>query len=281
MPVSMRPPSVVRSSLVPAVLAAACTLGGWTGVADGCPVTRDQLRWDGRDGQLSVDLSIPVSLHTRAADDFVLPLGNGHPWDIRRVEALMVSDTAPPLAQYSLEIYADGPPAAGMNYLPGSLEFAQMGASSVADMGEATAGYRIYRVTFELGAGVCSLAPNRWHWVSVFGRSTTYIQTFLATSGAGAITGSVAAASLNYPTDPWRTLGADCCIAATDLAFLVRAVQQQSLVSDYNCSGVVSVQDLFDFLHDYFGGLHAADINGGGLSVQDLFDFLAMYFGGQ
>jgi hypothetical protein len=49
--------------------------------------------------------------------------------------------------------------------------------------------------------------------------------------------------------------------------------------ADFNCSGVVSVQDIFDFLGAYFTGDASADVNGsGGVSVQDIFDFLAIYF---
>jgi hypothetical protein len=48
---------------------------------------------------------------------------------------------------------------------------------------------------------------------------------------------------------------------------------------DFNTSGVVSVQDIFDFLAAYFAGDLTADINGtGGVSVQDIFDYLAAYF---
>lgn len=48
---------------------------------------------------------------------------------------------------------------------------------------------------------------------------------------------------------------------------------------DYNESGAVSVQDIFDFLADYFRGESDADFNGSGvISVQDIFDFLAAYF---
>lgn len=51
--------------------------------------------------------------------------------------------------------------------------------------------------------------------------------------------------------------------------------------ADYNQSGTVSVQDIFSFLADYFGGDLCADANGsGGLTVQDLFTFLALYFQG-
>jgi hypothetical protein len=49
---------------------------------------------------------------------------------------------------------------------------------------------------------------------------------------------------------------------------------------DFNRSGGVSVQDIFDFLGAYFSALPAADFNqSGGITVQDIFDFLSCYFG--
>lgn len=51
--------------------------------------------------------------------------------------------------------------------------------------------------------------------------------------------------------------------------------------ADFNHSGAVSVQDIFDFLAAYFGGDPRADFNASGaISVQDIFDFLAAYFTG-
>jgi hypothetical protein len=51
--------------------------------------------------------------------------------------------------------------------------------------------------------------------------------------------------------------------------------------ADFNHSGAVSVQDIFDFLAAYFGSDPAADFNlSGQVSVQDIFDFLAAYFAG-
>ncbi|GEM_PF-5093759 len=52
---------------------------------------------------------------------------------------------------------------------------------------------------------------------------------------------------------------------------------------DYNKSaGIVSVQDIFDFLGGYFSGDSCADTNdsGGANSVQDIFDYLSAYFAG-
>lgn len=51
--------------------------------------------------------------------------------------------------------------------------------------------------------------------------------------------------------------------------------------ADMNCSGSLSVQDIFDFLSAYFAGLPDGDFNRlGGISVQDIFDFLSAYFAG-
>jgi len=51
--------------------------------------------------------------------------------------------------------------------------------------------------------------------------------------------------------------------------------------ADFNMSGAITVQDIFDFLAAYFAGDVRADFNGaGGVGVQDIFDFLAAYFAG-
>jgi len=51
--------------------------------------------------------------------------------------------------------------------------------------------------------------------------------------------------------------------------------------ADFNLSGSVTVQDIFDFLAAYFAGDARADFNNwAGITVQDIFDFLAAYFGG-
>ncbi|MFN7020736.1 MAG: GC-type dockerin domain-anchored protein [Phycisphaerales bacterium] len=51
--------------------------------------------------------------------------------------------------------------------------------------------------------------------------------------------------------------------------------------ADFNGSGGLSVQDIFDFLTAYFGDDPRADVNGsGGVSVQDILDYLDLYFTG-
>jgi hypothetical protein len=49
---------------------------------------------------------------------------------------------------------------------------------------------------------------------------------------------------------------------------------------DFDGSGSLSVQDIFDFLNAWFAGSPAGDFNGGGLTVQDIFDFLNGWFAG-
>lgn len=52
-------------------------------------------------------------------------------------------------------------------------------------------------------------------------------------------------------------------------------------LADFNNSGTVTVQDIFDFLAAFFSGSIAADVNGSGtVTVQDIFDYLSAYFVG-
>jgi hypothetical protein len=49
--------------------------------------------------------------------------------------------------------------------------------------------------------------------------------------------------------------------------------------ADWNCSGSLEVQDIFDFLNDWFAG--GGDFNANGsVAVQDIFDFLNAWFAG-
>lgn len=72
-----------------------------------------------------------------------------------------------------------------------------------------------------------------------------------------------------------------CLISRSSCSATTSPVTLSISVADFNCTGGVTVQDLFDFLAAYFTGTPASDINGsGGITVQDLFDFLAAYFTG-
>lgn len=52
-------------------------------------------------------------------------------------------------------------------------------------------------------------------------------------------------------------------------------------IGDFDASGTISVQDVFDFLRAYFSGASSADVNGvDGVTIEDVFAFLASYFSG-
>jgi hypothetical protein len=64
----------------------------------------------------------------------------------------------------------------------------------------------------------------------------------------------------------------DCTTTTTSAVYTV-------CPADFNCSGSVSVQDIFDFLTAYFTADLRADIDdNGSVGIQDIFDFLAGYF---
>ncbi|HMN42683.1 MAG TPA: GC-type dockerin domain-anchored protein [Phycisphaerales bacterium] len=61
---------------------------------------------------------------------------------------------------------------------------------------------------------------------------------------------------------------------------LTPVVTPPACVPDFNHSGGLEVQDIFDFLNAWFAGDPAADVNGHGLGVDDIFDFLNAWFAG-
>lgn len=80
------------------------------------------------------------------------------------------------------------------------------------------------------------------------------------------------AAACTGPNHRFTAVGVACNVAGNNSTPCCR--------SDFNQSGMISVQDVFDFLTAYFTQNPIGDYNGGGLSVQDLFDFLTGFFGG-
>lgn len=51
-------------------------------------------------------------------------------------------------------------------------------------------------------------------------------------------------------------------------------------LGDFNHDGVLTVQDILDYITAYFTSDPTTDINGGGSGIQDIFDFLAVHFAG-
>ncbi|MCC6320855.1 MAG: hypothetical protein IT438_05385 [Phycisphaerales bacterium] len=94
-------------------------------------------------------------------------------------------------------------------------------------------------------------------------------------AGVGAATLTIQNAS-SHDNGLYRCMVTNSCGTTTS-----NGIQVTVCMGDHNCSGTVTVQDIFDFLASYFAGDIAADVNRSGtLSVQDIFDFLTAYFGG-
>jgi len=123
--------------------------------------------------------------------------------------------------------------------------------------------------------------------------------SFLAVGGAWNELANVATPALRLEDNSGQPAGA-CCAGATcaiTIGVLCTEANTRYLgdgavcnaagdtaapccKADFNQSGGVSVQDVFDFLFAYFAGRASADINGDGVRQQDIFDFLAAYFSG-
>jgi len=102
------------------------------------------------------------------------------------------------------------------------------------------------------------------------------------TDQAGHISGS-ATASLTISGATGADAGLyDCVVAnACGGVYTTPASVVVRCLADFNCTGNVSVQDLFDFLAAWFAHDPRSDVNGAsGVSVQDIFDFLAAWFAG-
>ena len=95
---------------------------------------------------------------------------------------------------------------------------------------------------------------------------------------------SAATATLMLPsTDPDDPGLYDAVVSSSGECGSVTSLAATLMIcrADINCSGRVSVQDLFDFLALYFAGDPQADFNGvNGVSVDDIFDLLTAYFAG-
>lgn len=88
-------------------------------------------------------------------------------------------------------------------------------------------------------------------------------RVLLQTDCTPSATGGARFAGANLPCNPAGNATSPCCHA------------------DFNQSGSVTVQDLFDFLDPWFAGSPAGDVNhNGDTGLQDLFDYLAFWFAG-
>ena len=230
----------------------------------------------------------------RAADDFFLPLGNGSNYNIRVVKVVMFANfTLTPTAM-RLAIHADYlPPGAPANAQPGAIVAGTPNTQpTIRDLGPiAGTGpdgrpLRAYEVAWSLPSGTLQLGAGQWYWLNVWavGSVASRVTADAAYVAIGANAAVRRPMYKNTATggtlDTW-TSTLSCCLGGPyDMAFYIRPVQISGFMSDINCDLALSVQDVFDFLASWFGGVPGSDYNGvGGTTVQDLFDYLGDWFG--
>ncbi len=138
-----------------------------------------------------------------------------------------------------------------------------------------------YRFTAP-AAGVFSLDTNGSTFdtiLSVFAGSACPAATAVACDDDGGA-GSASAVSMNVQAGQTYMIRVGGYSTTTPFGDGTLNVNfNPSCRCDWNLSGAVTVQDIFDFLAGYFAG--NADMNlSGSTTVQDIFDFLACYFTG-
>ena len=82
-----------------------------------------------------------------------------------------------------------------------------------------------------------------------------------------------------FPDNTLAAAGAHSTAGGLNYPYLARYALGALCRADFNCSGLVSIQDVFDFTAEWFAGNPRADFNAaGGITIQDVFDFLAAWF---
>jgi len=182
-----------------------------------------------------------------------------------------------------------GSPISGANGATLSVGFAAIGDSGTYDCvvsntcGSATSNPAVVNVC----SAVSIDAPPAPTTACIGGSATFTVAasgnglTYQWRKGGSSISGAAAASLTINPvggTDAgiYDCVVTNCCGSATSGAATLSVCR-----ADFNCSGSVTVQDIFDFLGAWFTGDARADVNGaGGITGQDIFDFLGSWFQG-
>jgi hypothetical protein len=99
--------------------------------------------------------------------------------------------------------------------------------------------------------------------------------------GGGTISGAHARILTITGTTPATTGNYTCLVANTCSSITSTPASPTNCPADFNGSGMLEVQDIFDFLNAWLGSDPQADFNGSGmLEVQDIFDFLNAWLAG-
>lgn len=140
--------------------------------------------------------------------------------------------------------------------------------------------------------GASTAAPSLWRFVASVTTSggSTGAARLINTSGGNIFT--VTGGSLNrvvrLTTNGQYQVRSEFDTIMTSLttggSALSRSAQTRAslvCIADFNASGTITVQDIFDFLAAWFANDLAADSNAsGGITVPDIFDFLNVWFTG-
>ncbi|MCC6323067.1 MAG: hypothetical protein IT438_16715 [Phycisphaerales bacterium] len=292
---------------------------GGTGSIAGLPISRaDGFTIPGQSFTFSTTgIAATVATGTASADDFLIP--DGEQWDLSHITlfAFQTSQTTATVTSIRINLWteppysADSPPPVPspvpMPVLaapvvipapPGTFVCHRQSPSSTGTVRPVFA----YKLSLDslpaegvIGPGVV-LGPGRY-WVewAFEGASSPSANVFqpLVTPRTQEVLPPHNARLLNDPFNTGARVwfeGREGFVSgvsdgrAYSLPFILegtRTILPPDCPADFNNSGAVSVQDIFDFLTAYFMNDPSADVNNsGGISVQDIFDYLALYFAG-
>ncbi len=133
-----------------------------------------------------------------------------------------------------------------------------------------------FSVQYRTAADICSNAA---------GSREAFVRVLLPVAPAGGrccIGARCAIVTAQANCDPAGSAGAVFTAAATDCN-TGGSLSTPCCFADYNKQSGITVQDIFDFLTDYFSGSVNANVSGDGTAaptVQDIFDYLTAYFAG-
>lgn len=232
---------------------------GWAGAI--APSASAQLwstgPWDGQDGRASDRCTPAVRPETRAADDMVLPAGNGMSYTIT---ALSGRALARQYAGAFAEIYSD---AVGV---PGAVPVATLPATSVQVLQTGVFGqYDLVNVTVNTTG--LTLTPGRW-WVSIVCDVSGQAAPndgygFFGTAGGGVVQGLQG--YYRVGSGAWTPV-AQAIGFPSDLSFSVSG--QQNAPGCYaNCDGstnapILNIADFVCFLNSFSAGGSYANCDG-------------------
>lgn len=286
---------------------------GGTGAIAGQPISQaDPFTVPGSSFVFSTTgVAATVATSTAAAEDFTVPAGET--WDLDRVTlfAFQTSQTSPTITAVRINLWAAPPHSAGSPApLPDPLPAPVLREPIVVDAGtgifvahrQGATGTGTVRPVFaytvslnDLPDGGLLNAGTYWLEWAFEGAASPSANVFmpLVSPRDQIVSPSIHNARLlnalnSADTRDWFE-GREGYVAgqsegrAYSLPFVLEGARTATPIclGDFDGSGDVTLQDLFDFLSAFFAGQGRADINNSGdVTLQDVFDYLTHFFGG-